>query len=376
MTVFWAMLVDAYRELSSKFLFWIVLGMSGLVILFYASMGFNEEGMFLFFGLKQFDSQFLNSESPLSSLLYRGIFSSFIVSLWLAWIATILALVSTSSIFPDFIASGAVDIVLAKPISRTRLFLMKYIVSLLFVVLQVTVFCIGVFICMGWRIGEWEPKIFLAIPIVTVFFSYLFSFNVLIGVRTRSAMAALLFTGCLWLSIFAVNMAEGILVQVISRAEAQIDIAQEAIDAQRVRIENIPDIESTTEMREDLFATLAERQEQVETQRELQAKIDPWFTTLKVVKTVMPKTQETIGLLERELLREGEVGLMDIVNNNIKQTDDGRFVVADYDEDHATMVKSQEYYLTQSLWYILGTSLAFEAVVLSLACFFFVRRDF
>jgi hypothetical protein len=36
----------------------------------------------------------------------------------------------------------------------------------------------------------------------------------------------------------------------------------------------------------------------------------------------------------------------------------------------------QEHYDSVSAWYILGTSLAFEAVVLGFACFLFYRRDF
>ena len=71
---------------------------------------------------------------------------------------------------------------------------MKFATSLLFVLLQVTLFCVGVFLCMGIRLGDWEWKIFAAIPVVTLFFSYLFSVNVLFGVWTRSALAALLIT--------------------------------------------------------------------------------------------------------------------------------------------------------------------------------------
>ncbi|MCA9296012.1 MAG: hypothetical protein KC983_05830, partial [Phycisphaerales bacterium] len=152
--------------------------------------------------------------------------------------------------------------------------------------------------------------------------------------------------------------------------------AKGGFDPSEIVARSVTRLASLDRNRDDLLKSLAERQEQVDTQRELQAKIDPWFNVLKGVKAVMPKTQETIGLLDRELLHEGEVGLMDILNGNVKQTADGRFVVADYDEERATQANAVEYYRSQSMWYILGTSFGFEAVMLGLACFFFVRRDF
>ena len=39
MTAFIAMLVDAYRHLNSKKLFWITLGLSGVIVVFYNQNG-------------------------------------------------------------------------------------------------------------------------------------------------------------------------------------------------------------------------------------------------------------------------------------------------------------------------------------------------
>ena len=173
MTQTLAIFLDAYRELNSRRLFWIVLAFSALFVITYASMGFDQTGMFIFFGLKHFDSELLVAGSPMAKLLYRGIYATFVVPIWLGWIATILALVSTAPIFPEFVAGGAIDLMLCKPITRIKLFLLKYAASLLFVLLQVTIFCVGVFLAMGWRIGDWEWKVFAAIPIITLFYSYL-----------------------------------------------------------------------------------------------------------------------------------------------------------------------------------------------------------
>ena len=49
MKIFSAMLLDSYRELNSKRLFWVILTLSILFVVVYGSIGFNEQGMSMFF---------------------------------------------------------------------------------------------------------------------------------------------------------------------------------------------------------------------------------------------------------------------------------------------------------------------------------------
>src|SRR5439155_22018452 len=132
---------------------------------------------------------FLWWETPISvqvsaSDLYKILFSEFGIKWWLSFIATILALISTASIFPDFITGGSIDLYLSKPIGRLRLFLTKYATGLLFVALQVLVFSLASFVVIGVRGKSWEPGIFLAVPLVVSFFSYIYCVCVLIGIVT------------------------------------------------------------------------------------------------------------------------------------------------------------------------------------------------
>jgi hypothetical protein len=147
----------------------------------------------------------LPQDIPMALVLYKWIFSYFVVGGWFTWVATILALISTASIFPEFVAGGAIDLYLSKPIGRLRLFATKYLTGLLFVVPQVTVFTVGSFLVLGLRAGVWEPGLFLAIPIVVLFFSYLFSICVLLGVLTRSTLTAFFLTLVAWFLIWGLN---------------------------------------------------------------------------------------------------------------------------------------------------------------------------
>ncbi len=101
-----ALLLDSLRMLRSRKLFWISLGISMLVMLAYASIGFGENGLSLFFGAWELEDPFFVEGSPWAKALYLGIYSNLVVTIWLSWAATILALVSTSSVFPDFMSTA------------------------------------------------------------------------------------------------------------------------------------------------------------------------------------------------------------------------------------------------------------------------------
>src|SRR5205814_3639124 len=147
----------------------------------------------LTFASHDWQSPYIPAESQ-----YKYFFNYIIVDGWLTWGMLILAMVSTAGIFPDFLSGGAIDLFISKPISRLRLFLTKYLCGMLFVLLQVTIFAIVAFIVVGVRGTMWEPRLFLAIPIVLCMFSYLYAISILFGVLTRSTVAALLMTILTW----------------------------------------------------------------------------------------------------------------------------------------------------------------------------------
>ena len=376
MTAVFAMLLDAYRELNSKRLFWVTLFISATVVVSYASMGFNPDGMTIFFGLIDIESPIINENSPWAKLLYRSIFSSFIVSLWLAWVATILALISTTTIFPDFMAGGSIDLVLSKPLGRIKLFVIKYCFSLLFVLLQVAVFCVGIFFCMGLRIGEWNWLIFAAIPLVTVFFSYLYSVNVLFATITRSALTSLLLTLLLWFSLFSVSQTEGILNLFKTQQTIQVERLEEQVANTEASLARMDDVETAETLRGNLEVRLEEQRDELAQIQATADRLDRWHRPIRASQRVLPKTAETIGLLDRWLKKEGDLNLLDLMNGNVRTDEDGNIVVREGSLENQSQQRMVEEYESRSSWYVIGTSLAFEFVVLSIACLIFCRRDY
>nr|MCS5540463.1 hypothetical protein [Roseibacillus sp.] len=63
-------LLDSFRMLRSQKLFWIVLALSGMVALGYASIGFNQRGISLFFGLWTIEHESLQLGTEESRELY------------------------------------------------------------------------------------------------------------------------------------------------------------------------------------------------------------------------------------------------------------------------------------------------------------------
>ncbi|MDG2423598.1 MAG: hypothetical protein P8M22_06445 [Phycisphaerales bacterium] len=384
-----AILVESYRSLKAQKLFKTVLVLSLLVIIGFASFGFNEKGMSLFFGAYTIESEFLNSESEYSKTLYLGIFSAFIVNLWLAWVATILALISTSSIFPTFLSEGAVEMVMSKSVRRTTLFLSKYIGGLLFVILQVSVFCVGAFLVAGWRVGEWNVTIFLAIPLVTIFFSYLFCVNVLFGVLTRSTLVALLFTLLFWFMTFGVRQADDILHIVWFQGEVMAVHYEQELEED---VQNLATYKSTLEsMKEgentesglDYYSGQIKRtesnmeylQNEVDERRRLMSQLDPWVTTLNIIRWPLPETSRTIGLLQRWIDQGRDVTMVDIMSGKIFEEDeqvDDEVFRSDQEAQKKLIGREQEI----SAGAIIGWSLLFEFVILVLAWWVFVRRDY
>ena len=98
---------------------------------------------------------------------------------------------------------------LSKPIGRSRLFLLKFLTGLLFAAIQVTVFTVASFLVIGIRGGDWEPWLFVAIPLVVLFYSYLFAVQAVIGLLTRSVIASVIGVMFFWLAIFLVRPETG-----------------------------------------------------------------------------------------------------------------------------------------------------------------------
>lgn len=334
-TIFW----DSYRLLAAKKLFWVALGFSVLIALVYASISFTSEGISVLFGAYTLESDFLSEGSPMAQYIYLTMFTDVLVPFWLGLFAIVLALISVCSVFPNFLQSGSIDIAVSKPINRVTLFFAKYLSSLLFVAIQVLVFCAIVFIAFGLRMESWNLGIFWAVPLIVFVFSLIYSVAVLTAVWTKSTLLSLLMAFLVWGVSWGIQVAESFIYKLAYTAPAQgVVVDMEA--GGRPEIAGEP--------------------------RESDPGLAKFHRGIKLVGGPLPKTRDATYLLKKKIKINGKD-----LTHTARFLDEG----ADAYEKNATKAK-EDYENRHSEAYVVGTSLAFEAVVLSLACLIFVRRDY
>jgi hypothetical protein len=387
-----ALFIDAYRQLNAKRMFWISLAVSGIIVVAFGGVALTPKGISIFGWQSPLEFGFTMS-SPAS--FYKVMFVTLGIRLWLAWAAMILAIVSTAGLIPDFLASGSVDLYLARPIGRIRLYLVKYTCGLLFVAAQAAVFSVASFVVIGLRGGVWEPGLLLAIPLAVLIFSYLYSVCALVGVLTRSTLAALLVTLIFWLAMSAISTADRALLM----AKTGDEIHARQLDRQIATVEDELTAGPATAPADDpspapdsmisgwarglasvlgpaqptdrssLQRRLANLQEQ---RGQITNEYDRPQQLLYLIDTPLPKTSETESLLERHLYSAARLPQ---VMPDDEGPDPSGFRARRTDRQYAAAIVDHQL-RARPAWRIIGTSLAFEAFVVAAGAWVFCRRDY
>lgn len=382
-----ALFIDSYRELSAKKIFWISMGISGLIVLMIAAVGFSDNGNMT---LLWFETSLPLEEMGMQKdVFYKMVFVNLGFRFWLAWGATILALASTAGVFPDFLSGGAIDLALSKPIGRVRLLLTKYAASLLFVALQVTVFSLMAFLVIGVRGGAWEPAVFFAVPLVTIFYSYLFCVCALVGIVTRSAITSLIVTGIFWFVIFVTGATESVLLGMRTQNEVRVhsyetSIAQLENRESRPADDDITSMDRARTYRDDTVATLRlqKAQANLESAQESAEAFRKYHRISFAAVTLLPKTGPTLDILEFHLVSMSDMNALLLGDDDAGATQFALTEDGELSEDmrraqgNIATIEMQEELRSRSIWWIIGTSLVFEGAVLAFAAWRFKRRDF
>jgi ABC-type transport system involved in multi-copper enzyme maturation permease subunit len=120
------------------------------------------------------------------------------VQIWLYNYATFLLILSmfgfiaaSAGYFPDMVASGAVDILISKPVRRIDLFIGKYLGGMALYAAVAVICYTTVLVGIGIRTGVWHFSLFGALPITLFSVALLYAFVACVGVLTRSSLFAL-----------------------------------------------------------------------------------------------------------------------------------------------------------------------------------------
>jgi len=109
----------------------------------------------------------------------------FIVSIMVT-ISMYLFIAACSGYFPGLLASGAVDVVLAKPLTRLKLLLGKYFGGIALFGAAIAIFNLLVYVGVGLRTGVFVERIFLSMPLQIFTAGVLYAILALVGILFRS----------------------------------------------------------------------------------------------------------------------------------------------------------------------------------------------
>ena len=385
MSLLIAMLIDTWRELTSRFLFWIVLAISAFIVLLLTSVGFDETGISLWWGLSHSEHELLRRGTRNLDVVYRAFFSDVLVGFWLTYAATFLGLISTASVFPDFLSGGGVDMLLAKPRRRPSIFIAKFVASLLFAAVPVTLVCLGVLLSMRTALGVWEFEILYALPYVLLFYSSLFAVCVLVGTVTRSALASLLLTVVIWGLFLAAGAVESTAGFAYDQIQEDIERVQNGDDEKKSkRRRRRPPRAAQVEMEENRFDSdeaspedsAFNRAARLESLEEFAANAALTERIASAIRWPLPKGVEIIDLMRERITPEDDPNFfiafgMTMSGQPIELAETVGSI-ADQVTDNILSARK----VRRSNRYVIGTTVLFQAITLGLAIGWFTRRDY
>jgi ABC-type transport system involved in multi-copper enzyme maturation permease subunit len=120
-------------------------------------------------------------------------------------IGLLIAILVTANIVPQTFEPGTLNLLLSKPMSRTGLFLAKFVGGCMFIALCAFVLFVGLWLWMGFGLGVWDRAILISIPLYVVVFAIYYSVSSFTGLVTRSTILAIVATGMFWALCWSVG---------------------------------------------------------------------------------------------------------------------------------------------------------------------------
>lgn len=123
----------------------------------------------------------------------------------------IAAILVTSTIIPQMFEPGSITLLLSKPLSRSLLFVAKFLGGCAFILLNVAYLVGGLWLIMGTRFGIWNQGMLWCIPIFMFMFLIYYSVSALCGLVWKSPVISVVMTVIFWAVCFGVGTIKGIM---------------------------------------------------------------------------------------------------------------------------------------------------------------------
>lgn len=246
-----------------------------------------------------------------------------------ASIALLISAIVTAFFIPNMLRKGTVDLLLVKPIHRPTLLLYKYIGGLVFMFLNTTFVVAGMWLILGLRTGIWGTGFLASIPVLTFQFAFYYAVSALFGVLTRSAIVSILMSCLAWF-VFSF---------VIGTGYATIDATRKMPELFAGRQDPGKDDEKEKKKADDAAP--------------MPRPLPEWvYTTADIVHLVTPRLRDLDSLTTK-------------------------LIVEDTLPDHSKQRRDAAKLLTDFRWSeAIGVTLLYIAILLALACGWFVIKEY
>lgn len=117
------------------------------------------------------------------------------------WAGILAGIVVTAAFIPNMLQKGMIDLILARPVSRWKVFLLKYVGGLTYVFATALFLIGGCWLALGLRSGSWSPAFLLCIPLLAFFFAAVYSISAFIGLHKRNVTEAIMCAVFGWLAL-------------------------------------------------------------------------------------------------------------------------------------------------------------------------------
>lgn len=198
-----ALTLDAFYQVLDNRVFRILLILVLIPILITFMVGFREEEIVFLFGVERWSYDSLVSflmagGRPPQNIDHQGLIISNFVSLFVNFaggnLGVMLSVAATAFFVPRMVEKGSADVLFHKPIHRFLLFLSRYFAGLIFIALITLAAVVGIYLGLLIVSGYNDPGILWACLTLTYLFGLVHCVSMLVGVMTRSTVAAILVT--------------------------------------------------------------------------------------------------------------------------------------------------------------------------------------
>ncbi len=133
--------------------------------------------------------------------------------------AVFTAILVTAPIIPQMFDPGSLSLLLSKPLSRSLLFLAKFVGGCAFILINVAYLVFGLWLILGTRFHIWNHRLLLCIPIFLFLFAIYYAVSAFAGVVWRNAVVSVVMTVVVWLLCFSVGTTKALFEQFLVESQ-------------------------------------------------------------------------------------------------------------------------------------------------------------